>query len=199
MCQGDKAILNTVYCIENLLTYMAINWPHLTFLSKGQWHLTPTLPAPTTPPPRPPAPSTPPTTMPGTTLVLQPRLSHSIVASGQPTSPQEGLRQRGVMWPLWAGPHRDTGSRVEEIKWLTDQGSSQLRNTEPGTGWSAYLNFVFKYSFLLFFWTFMLILFPVCFCVKMRATSISFEFFFNLMWNSIGFCYDLSIFILVSC
>lgn len=102
--------------------------------STGQWHLTPTQPAPTTPPPRPPAPSTPPTTTPGTISMLQPRPSHWTVVSGRPTNPQEGRHHQAGMWPLWAGPHRDTGSRVEETQRLTGPDSSQLRSTELGTG-----------------------------------------------------------------
>lgn len=127
--QGDKPLLYVVYCFST-------DHP-LTFPPTGQWHLTPTQPAPATPPPRPPAPSTPPTTTPGTTWVLQPRLSHWIGASGRPTSPQEGPQQRGDMWPLWAGPHQ--GSRVVEIQRLTVPGSSRLRNTEPGTGRSSHI------------------------------------------------------------
>lgn len=53
---------------NHLFSYMPFSTDHpLTFPSTGQWHLTPTQPAPATPPPRPPAPSTPPTTTPGTT------------------------------------------------------------------------------------------------------------------------------------
>lgn len=106
----------------------------LIFPSTGQWHPTHTQPVPTTPPPRPPAPSTPPTTTPGNISVLQPRLSHWTVVSGQPTNPRVGQHHQADMWPLWAGLHQDTGSRVEETQQWMGPDSSQLRSTELGTG-----------------------------------------------------------------
>lgn len=100
----------------------------------GQWHLTLTQPAPTIPPARLRAPSTPVTTTPGTTSALQPRPSHWTGASGQPTSLQEVQQQQDVMWPLWAGPHQDTGCKGAEIKWSTGPGSSRLKSTVPDMG-----------------------------------------------------------------
>ena len=114
--------------------YIVIQIFCIDFTPTGQWRPTPTPPAPTTPPPRPPAPSTPLTTTPGTTSAPRPRLSHWTEASGQPTSPQEPVGPQGDTRPLWAGPHQDTGSRVEEIQRLTGRGSSRLRNTGLGTG-----------------------------------------------------------------